>query len=249
MNDKKAKNELVDKYHQLAFYRLDSEDGNKVYALKKAYHRRNILSRIQKCFSADERLGILEIGPGMGCLADLILGAFPQASYTVMDNNQGTLDELLVRFPDIEVRRVENESQLANASGKYDVIAAVDVWEHLPPESLVSYTRWCYESLKPNGIFILQFPNWGCLLTASTFYSDLTHVNRLNEKTVQQLFALVGIPEERYHLFNRRTPGLLGVIRDFLMDFFCIGLRLLYILFGSVRLNFFAADLVVVVNK
>lgn len=244
-----VQNELTRNYHQVALYRLEEGMSAKVYTLKKAYHRRNIFSHIQREFPKDDPLDLLEIGPGMGCLADTVLHAYPHVNYTVLDNNQGTLDEVRSRFPGISTHRVEEITGLSSVDGKFDVIAAIDVWEHLPPDDLTGYTRWCYDALKPGGMLILQFPNWGCPLTASTFCSDMTHVNQLNEKTVQQLFALVGIPEENYRLFNRRTPGVLGALRDGLMELYGVYLKMLHILFGTVRLKLFAPDLVTVVRK
>lgn len=249
MQENKTDQELRKNYHKIAAYQLVESTHERVYALKKAYQRRNILFRIRQRFSASDTLDVLEFGAGMGCLVDLMKEAFSCVQYTVIDNNEGTLVEISDRFPEVVSHLVCEYEQLVQIDQKFDVIVAVDVWEHLPPDMLTLYTRWCYDTLKPGGMMILQFPNWGCPLTASTFYNDLTHVNRLNEKSIQQLFELVGIPAVNYRLYNRKTPGFLGVVRDACMGIYCIYVRLLHILFGTVRLRFFAADLIVTVEK
>lgn len=244
MND-----DLTKQYNDLAGYRREHGDIEKVYALKKAYHRKNILSRIGRRFAPSAEINVLEFGPGIGCTADLIHASYAKVDYSIVDCTQGVLDEVQAKFPQIAAFFVEDAEQLAKIDKQFDVIVAVDVWEHLPPDLLVPYTRWCWQQLKPGGMLIIQVPNWGCPLTAATFCSDLTHVNQLNEKSVRQLFRMVGIDDACFAVFNRLTPGFLGAVRDAILRIYCIYLRALYVLFGSVRLKVFSPDLVAVAEK
>jgi len=243
------KDDLIEKYNDLAGYRREHGDVENVYALKLAYHRKNILARIRRHFPEKSGISVLEFGPGLGCMADLVHSTYEDVDYSIVDCTQGVLDEVQLRFPDVSAFFVENAGQLDAIDKQFDVIVAVDVWEHLPPELLVPYTRWCWQHLKPGGQFIMQAPNWGCPLTAATFCSDMTHVNQLNEKSVRQLFRMVGIDDACFCVFNRLTPGFLGSVRDAILRVYCIYLRALYILFGSVRLKIFTPDLVAVAEK
>jgi hypothetical protein len=224
-------------------------DNLTVCRLKTAYHRVNIRKRIEECFCKKSALRMIEFGPGLGCLINLVHTDWPQTEYHAVDIDPGVLKSLCVRFPFLQTHCAAGISDLESIDGCFDVIAAVDVWEHLPLPVALAYTKWCWQRLNPGGMLILQTPNWGCPATPSAFYSDLTHCTPFNEESIRHLFKSADIPDESFSVFPRKTPGFLGVIRDGLLGLFGVFYRLVFVFFGAVRLKVFSADLVAVVRK
>ena len=224
-------------------------DNPSVCQLKTAYQRINIYKNIKKQFLTKPPLRIFEFGPGLGCLIDLAHTAWPQTEYHVADMDSHLLTALTDRFPFIRPHHIAAIDDLENPEGVFDVIAAVDVWEHLPLPIARAYTKWCWQRLAPGGIMILQTPNWGCPVTPATFYGDLTHCTSYNEKSIRQLFQDAGIPDEAVTVIPRKTPGMAGFFRDQLNTIFGWAYRLVFIFFGAVRIKIFSPDLVAIVRK
>lgn len=217
--------------------------------LKIKYHRINILDRIKSAFHVQSPRRMLEFGPGLGCLIELGHEVWPAMEYHVADIDSGLLESLAGRFPYLQTHCIDESRDLKALDGLFDVIAAVDVWEHLPINEAIAYTEWCWQRLNPGGMLILQTPNWGCPVTPATFYSDMTHCTPFNEESIRHLFRGAGVPDDSVHILPRKTPGLFGVIRDGLIGLFGMFYRLVFVFFGAVRLKVFSADLVVVIRK
>lgn len=224
-------------------------DDAAVCRLKTAYHRTNIIKNIEGCFRKGPSVRMLEFGPGVGCLVDLVQMSWPQTEYHIADMDAGLLSTLAARCPFIHAHQIAGIRDLENIQGLFDVIAAVDVWEHLPLSDALAYTAWCWQRLAPGGILIIQTPNWACPVTPATFYGDLTHCTPLNEASIRQLFRGAGIPEASVVVRPRKTPGVLGMIRDSLNTVFGLLYRLVFVFFGAVRPSIFTPDLVAVVCK
>lgn len=224
-------------------------DDQSARRLKTAYHEINIIKRIEGFFQREGPLRVIEFGPGMGCLFDLVRSRWPETNYHVADVDAGLLADLSGRLSSRQTHFLQGSESLENIAGSFDVIAAVDVWEHLELAEALAYTKWCWQRLTPGGVMILQAPNWGCPTTPYTFFNDLTHCTPLNEESIRQLFQSAGIPMEAISVFPRKTPGVLGFFRDGLNGFFGLFYRLFFVFFGAVRLKVFSADLVAVVCK
>ncbi len=217
--------------------------------LKTAYHRVNILAKMEEPLRRNPVMRILEFGPGLGCLIELVHAKWSSVEYHVADIDRQVLDALVEKFPFVTPHHLEKSVDLADVQGAFDVIVAVDVWEHLPLSEALAYTTWCWQRLRPGGMLILQTPNWGCPVTPANFYGDLTHRTPLNEESIRQLFRGAGIPEGAFSVLPRKTPGVLGFIRDRLNGLFGLFYRLVLVFFGAVRLKIFSPDLVAIVRK
>ena len=224
-------------------------DDQSVCRLKTAYHRKNIFKRIEDSSCDKSKLRMLEFGPGLGCLIDLVHSCWPDAEYHTADVDPGLLKALSERFPSLRTHQLQGSDELERIEGQFDVIAAADVWEHLLQSEALAYTAWCWQRLAPGGMLILQTPNWGCPVTPATFYSDLTHRTALNEESIRQLFRSAGIPGKATVVLPRKTPGFLGGIRDGLNGLFGLFYRLVFIFFGAVRLRIFSPDLIAIARK
>lgn len=239
----------VKNYDKIALYNTDNENHTAVYQLKRDYQQKNILSKIQEKLNSTEKISILEFGPGMGCLIDLIFSKTTNVDYHIVDIDSDALGKLKKTFPQISTHVVLNKNDLSALNHSFDLIIAIDVWEHIPTEQVVDYTRWCDTHLKKDGQLILQVPNWGCPLTPFTFYSDLTHCNRFNEHSIMQLFKMADISTNGVYLYPRLTPGKIGAFRDALAKIFYLLFRSLFYLCGSVRIKICTPDLIAVVKR
>jgi 2-polyprenyl-3-methyl-5-hydroxy-6-metoxy-1,4-benzoquinol methylase len=226
-----------------------SWDSQSVRQLKMAYQRVNIVKQIKKCFQEKTDVRMLEFGPGLGCLIEQVHSNWPKTEYHVADRDSGLLAELKVRYPHLITNLIAKSDDLEKIMGDFDVIAAVDVWEHLPLPLALSYTAWCWQKLSQGGMLILQTPNWGCPVTPATFCSDLTHCTAYNEESICHLFRSAGIPNGAFAVLPRRTPGFLGFIRDRLNDLFGLFYRLVFVFFGTGRMKIFSPDLIAIARK
>ncbi len=171
------------------------------------------------------------------------------AEYSVADVDRNGLNDLSVQFPNITTVLLDSEGAPPSRDGIFDIIVAVDVWEHLSFDAALNYTVWAYERLAPEGLLVLQVPNWGCPVTPLTFFGDLTHRLMFNEKSIRQLLRAASVPDYQVSVLPRRTPGWLGSIRDALGVMFGWVFRLAFVFFGSPRLKIFSADLIALVHK
>jgi SAM-dependent methyltransferase len=64
---------------------------------------------------------------------------------------------------------------LKENAGKYDLITAFDVLEHLPASNQIDFVKTIYGSLKPGGVFIATVPNANSVLASRNRYIDHTH--------------------------------------------------------------------------
>ncbi len=220
-----------------------------VCRLKTSYQEKNIVGRIRRNIRHRNSYRMLEFGPGLGCLLNLVTERWADVEYHVADVDAAVLGDLSEKHSRLIGHQVAGIEDLESIDGCFDIIVAVDVWEHLPLHLAMDYTQWCWRHLSPGGMLILQTPNWGCPVTPSTFYSDLTHCTQFNEISMAQLLRGAGIPATAFLISSRRTPGCLGSIRDLLNDIFGLLYQCWFIFFGAVRLSVFSADLIVEAHK
>jgi 2-polyprenyl-3-methyl-5-hydroxy-6-metoxy-1,4-benzoquinol methylase len=79
--------------------------------------------------------------------------------------------------------------------GKYDLITAFDLLEHLTKDEAFMFLDLCYAALKPGGRLVLQMPNgdtpWGLAMR----YGDLTHEVCYTPHTLAGALELCGFTE------------------------------------------------------
>lgn len=72
-------------------------------------------------------------------------------------------------------------------AGKFDLIVALDVMEHIETSDLVDFMSSVRNLLKPGGMFVARVPNgsspWGLVYQ----YGDITHVTVLSPGRFQKL--------------------------------------------------------------
>jgi len=124
-------------------------------------------------FPPDKNISILDIGCGMGFL----MLALKESGYHFI--NGIDIDEQQViscKQKGLDVTLVDDTiAFLKENTGKYDLITAFDVLEHIPASTQINFVKTIYGSLKPGGIFIATVPNANSVLASRNRYIDHTH--------------------------------------------------------------------------
>jgi hypothetical protein len=81
---------------------------------------------------------------------------------------------------------------LNESDDRYDVIIALDVFEHLPTHEIASTLEITCKRLSPAGRLILRAPNALCPFVLPTFYGDLTHQFLSTPRMIDHLARLAG---------------------------------------------------------
>jgi len=76
--------------------------------------------------------------------------------------------------------------------GKYDIVTAFDLVEHMTKDELMEMLSAILNSLKPGGIFIFRTPNLDCPLPNPYARGDFSHETFLNKHSATQLLYANG---------------------------------------------------------
>ena len=82
---------------------------------------------------------------------------------------------------------------------RFDLIAGLDIVEHLDKHAVLAFLDGCHGALKPGGRLILQTPNADSPWSNSIRYGDFTHEVCFNPNSLGRLMKLCGFnaPESR----------------------------------------------------
>ncbi|MDR6904636.1 SAM-dependent methyltransferase [Agromyces sp. 3263] len=141
---------------------------------------------------------VLEIGYGNG--------AFLAFSRSVGWNVTGTelLPELveLARAAGYQAFRADELDTLPD--GSFDLVAAFDVFEHVPPEASVAFLRSLSAKLAEGGVILLRFPNADSWIGNPFQHGDVTHVNAIGVLKLEFYAAEAGLSILRIRGARRR---------------------------------------------
>jgi len=239
-------------YESGAPYNQQEEDFAR--HLKKSYHTKNILPLLLKNFTKEQNIKVLEYGPGLGIMADVLHENYPSISYTAVDIDPNVLNRIKNTHLDAMTRQVNSSKDLCEflSDKKFDVIIALDVWEHIPSIELDTYTKESLKHLSGEGIFIAQVPNWGCPFTPNAgFAGDITHRTPFNEISARQLLLKNGADINNIKILPYHFPrnGFLNFIRSIIRPLLLILYRLVLALLGLQVLKICTPNLIMLVKK
>jgi 2-polyprenyl-3-methyl-5-hydroxy-6-metoxy-1,4-benzoquinol methylase len=219
---------------------------------KRSYHEKNIIPLISDKLNNANFVNILEIGPGNGELAEILLER-SNIQYYAIDIDDAILKNINSKFPQISIFNCDTLEKIYRSFEhiKFDIILATDVWEHLPKSELYSYTLTICNLLKNNGVMVIQVPNWGCPFTPNTFYAgDLTHCNIFNEYSLRELFLKCGVESEDIELVPFYFPyGLVGFFRNVICGTVILFYKLILVIFGLLHLSICTSNIIIKIKR
>jgi 2-polyprenyl-3-methyl-5-hydroxy-6-metoxy-1,4-benzoquinol methylase len=154
---------------------------------------------------------VLELGPGTGYFSAGLQFVFPGLQITVMDVNRDVLKSIKEQHG-FETIQDTPDNFTINCSGKFDLVIARDILEHVTDISKVIEN--VHDYLNPNGLFHFITPNgkedvWGHYLTfkiANTASELLiNHVNYFDGKGLRDLLNREGFSSIDYYTYQVKT--------------------------------------------
>ncbi|MBN1824278.1 MAG: class I SAM-dependent methyltransferase [Endomicrobiales bacterium] len=105
---------------------------------------------------------------------------------------------------------------LEKTSGKYSLISAFHVIEHMDTEYLNRFIELTYGRLENGGMLLLETPNMNYLLANYHRYGDITHKNGFTANSLTQLLEGYGFKQVIAGEKNVQAMSLFHVIRKIL---------------------------------
>lgn len=153
---------------------------------------------------ADRSSRMVEIGPGFGHL----LRYLADRGYRRVEGVElsaglydGLRRSLAHRLEWLE--QGDGTEYLAHHPDSYDAVLALDVLEHLPPETARQFLSTALLALRPGGRIILRTPNMANLLGVYSRYLDMTHLHAYTEFSLRQELEAAGFEKVGVHVPRR----------------------------------------------
>jgi 2-polyprenyl-3-methyl-5-hydroxy-6-metoxy-1,4-benzoquinol methylase len=179
-------NELFDNYLTKHFsHVIDARFRDR----KKAFIQHNYIRHLPSRLDAQ----ILEIGPGVGEVLELLTKDLGYTNFAAIDISKEVVDYCNQLLPN-STQLVENSIEfLRNHKNKFDCIIMFHVLEHVPKSEIRSFLNAIYEALKENGVLLIEVPNMGNPITGLNIrYADFTHETGFTELSMQFLMQQAG---------------------------------------------------------
>ena len=221
---------------------LDSRFGS--YATYQASYFSKIL-RLLKISKKGPK--VLEVGFGNG-------GFLAYCQKAGLDITGTELNSQLLAVASSAGFSVFDERYLNQApQDTFDVIAAFDFLDHIPPEQTIAFLESCKRLLNSEGSLVLRFPNGDSPASLPVFHGDATHLNWIGSGKMRYYAQCAGFSQ----CSIRGTPeiiitksikhGLHNLIVVPLKQ--CLNLILGFFLYPGRRLNLISVDLLVILRK
>lgn len=109
---------------------------------------------------------------------------------------------------------------LQNSPDKsFDLVFALNIFEHLSKDNLVDVLNECHRVLKQNGYIIAIVPNGTSPYGSMTRYWDFTHLQSFTPSSIIQLMRLSGYRNVEFKELGPRIHGTISLIRFILWQF------------------------------
>jgi SAM-dependent methyltransferase len=172
----------------------------------------------------DKAAPIVDIGCGMG----FVVGSFVRAGFSFaegIDADAGQVRSAQARrLPVSHVPVTDTLTWMNERRGRYALVTAIDVLEHIPRESQLDFLEGVRRILRPGGTFLCRVPNANSAVSNVYRYIDWTHHFSFTQFSLDFVLHNAGFsdidiaPTPPFPLFQRLTrPGLwlLGCFRAF----------------------------------
>lgn len=151
----------------------------------------NIFSkRYREALPADKNAEMLDVACGPGHFI-FFLGKEGYKNSRGIDVSKEQV-ELAVKFGIAGVETADFLEFLPENPGKYDMITAFDIIEHLKKDEVVQFLDLVHASLKPGGSVLIGTMNASSLLGARNVFIDFTHETGFTPESLSQIMRVCG---------------------------------------------------------
>ena len=136
----------------------------------------------------DKKLSICELGAGSGQFQFVLKKEGYLNSFGIDASEEQV--NLAKKF-NLDVKKksiIDFVNSSIKENKKYDLIIAIDVFEHFSKDSLFDLISKLYKLLSTNGIVISHQPNAVSPFFGNVRYGDYTHYNAFTSSSISQLF-------------------------------------------------------------
>jgi 2-polyprenyl-3-methyl-5-hydroxy-6-metoxy-1,4-benzoquinol methylase len=134
---------------------------------------------------------VLDVGCGYGAF----LLALREAGFASVEGIDASAQqvELAKRLGLDCVRQDDALDALRGApDGSWDVIAALDLLEHLTKDEALAFVDEAHRVLSPGGRLLLHVPNGEAIFAGAVYFGDLTHEIAFTRRSLRQLLGAAG---------------------------------------------------------
>jgi len=138
---------------------------------------------------------VLDVGCGMG-FAILALKDLGFKQVSGIDTDAAQVASCKAKGLDVE-QCTNSAKFLRNNPGRFGLILALDLLEHIPPTEQLEFTRALAGALTPGGKLIATTPNANSAFAARWRYLDWTHQTQFTEHSLDFLLHNAGLVDIR----------------------------------------------------
>jgi SAM-dependent methyltransferase len=130
------------------------------------------------------------------------------------------------------VQCCDGQDFLRRSPGRFDLISAIDVLEHVPKDRVLEFLDLVHAALRPEGRFLCQVPNQAAFYRP-VFYMDFSHETPFTASSLKQVLELANFENVRVWPMGPVAYGLKSAVRCLLWKAITVGLRLIQTIEGG----------------
>ncbi|WP_293374299.1 class I SAM-dependent methyltransferase [Nevskia sp.] len=156
------------------------------------------LENYSDALPVDKSASILEIGPGLGETAELLVEKLGYSGYSAIDISKDIV-ALFSEKPEYRVSQVDDPiAYIESQRGQYRLILLLHVLEHVPRHLVVPLLKACHQALTPDGELVVEVPNVANPYVGSAFaFGDFTHETAFTSTSLREVFGSAGFDPVR----------------------------------------------------
>ena len=138
---------------------------------------------------------------------------------------------------------------LPRKQGFYDVIFAIDILEHFLKDEIFTIVEFIYESLKNDGLLVIQTNNGESPFFGRIRYGDFTHEIAFTKGSLRQLLSGIGFREANFYSTQPVSKGILSTVRLIFWKGIEILIRIFMIVETGSMSGIFTQNIIAVARK
>ena len=168
--------------------------------------------RFSKWLPEDPEAKILDLGCGHGNFLHLVR-SIGYTSYLGVDMSAEQLE--LARMIDAEASLEQGDlmSAIRNPQTSYDLIACLNIVEHLERDDIVNLFDYIFRALKPGGRVIVETPNAESPWFGASAYGDMTHEWFFTPRELENALRQAGLFEFEARASRPYAQSIAGILR------------------------------------